>query len=56
MVVYRIGPALLEELSTFLMGRGCFRVRRVKAYHLAKAVLMIIPSAPPSSRADALIS
>jgi hypothetical protein len=56
MVVYRIGPALLEEPSTFLTGRGCFRVRRVKACWLAKAVLIIIPSAPLSSRADALIS
>ena len=56
MVVCRIGPDLLEEPSTFLTGRGCFRVRRVKVCRVAKAVLIIIPSAPLSSRVDALIS
>jgi hypothetical protein len=55
-VVKQIGPALFEELSTFLTGRGCFKVRRVNACHLAKVVLMIIPSAPLSSKAEALIS
>jgi hypothetical protein len=55
MVVCRIGPDLLEEPSTFSTGRGCFKVRRVKAWRVAKAVLIIIPSALLSSRADALI-
>jgi hypothetical protein len=56
MVVCRIGPDLLEEPSTFLMGKGCFKVRRVKSWRVAKAVLIIIPSAPLLSKADALIS
>lgn len=55
MVVKRMGPALLEEPSTFLTGNGCFKVRRVSLFFWAKVVLIIIPSAPLSRRAEALI-
>ena len=56
MVVERIGPDLLGEPSTFLTGKGVFRVLRVSLCFRAKAVLIIIPSAPLSRRAEALIS
>jgi hypothetical protein len=39
-----------------LTGRGNLRVRRVRLCRCAKSWLMIIPSAPLSRRAEALIS
>ena len=46
---------MFKEPSTFLTGNGVRRVRSVKAFLTAKSWLMIIPSAPLSRRARALI-
>src|ERR1700691_1410256 len=55
-VVYRTAPLLFGVPSTFLTGRGVTRVRNVNLFLVAKSLSMIIPSAPLSSRARALIS
>jgi hypothetical protein len=55
MVIKQMGPALLDEPSTFLTGNRCFKVRRVSLCFGTKVVLIIIPSAPLSRRAEALI-
>ena len=49
-------PALLLELSTFLIGRGFLSCRRVSSWHFVKLELMIIPSALLSNSARLLIS
>jgi hypothetical protein len=55
-VVYRTDPLLLSVPSTFLTGSGLTRVLRVSLFCQAKSSSIIIPSAPLSSRACALIS
>src|SRR3979490_583233 len=55
MVVKRIGPELFMVPSTFRTGRGVRRVLRVRECFLAKVESIIIPSAPLSRRALALI-
>src|SRR5712672_4400987 len=55
MVVKRIGPEVFKVPSTFRTGSGVRRVRRVREWFLAKVESIIIPSAPLSRRALALI-
>src|SRR3979490_958859 len=55
MVVNRIGPELFMVPSTLRTGRGVRRVLRVRECFLAKVESIIIPSAPLSRRALALI-
>jgi len=54
-VVKRIGPERLREPSTLQTFSGERRVRSVRLLFLAKEWFMIIPSAPLSRRARALI-
>ena len=49
-------PCLFNVPSTFRAGMGCKRVRRVRLFRCAKSWSMMIPSAPLSRRAFALIS
>ncbi len=51
-----MGLAVFGEPLTFLTSRGVFKVRRARLFLRVKAVLIIIPLAPLSRRADALIS
>ena len=56
MVVKRMEPHLLSVPSTFLTGSGVTKDRNVSLCFLAKSWSGIIPSAPLSSSARALIS
>jgi hypothetical protein len=55
-VVERTAPDLLLDPSTFRTGSGVLSCRNVRPCFLAKLELMIIPSAPLSTSARALIS
>jgi hypothetical protein len=55
-VVERTAPDLLLDLSTFRTGSGVLSCRKVRPCFVAKLELMIIPSAPLSTRVRALIS
>jgi hypothetical protein len=55
-VVERTAPDLLLDPSTFRTGSGVLSCHRVRPCFVAKLELMIIPSAPLSTSARALIS
>jgi hypothetical protein len=55
-VVERTAPDLLLDPSTFRTGRGVLSRRKVRPFFVAKLELIIIPSAPLSTSAHALIS
>ena len=56
MVVNNTAPDLLLDPSTFRTGSGFFRFLSVRLFFVAKSWFMIIPSAPLSTSARALIS